>query len=93
MNFRIGAALLLGYALSVSAALAQQGQGAAAVSATSGTVVVQKAEGSIRTLAPGSMVQAGDVITTQPDQVTQDAQQAAITDVKEADKDALPMCR
>ena len=65
MNFRIGAALLLGYALSVSAALAQ-GQGAAAVSATSGTVVVQKAEGSIRTLAPGSMVQAGDVITTQP---------------------------
>jgi len=65
LNFKIGAALLLGYALSVSGAFAQ-GQGAAAVSATSGTVVVQKADGSIRTLAPGSMVQVGDVITTQP---------------------------
>lgn len=65
MNFRIGAALLLGYALSVSAALAQA-QDAAAVSTTSGTVVVQKADGSIRSLAPGSAVQAGDVITTQP---------------------------
>jgi len=31
--------------------------------------------------------------TTEPNQVTQDVQQAAITDVKEADKDALPMCR
>jgi hypothetical protein len=65
LNFRIGAALLLGYALSVSAALAQA-QDAAAVSTTAGTVVVQKADGSMRSLAPGSAVQAGDVITTQP---------------------------
>ncbi|MEK7750605.1 MAG: FecR domain-containing protein, partial [Acidobacteriota bacterium] len=65
MKFRIGAALLLGYALSVSAALAQA-QDAAVVSATSGTVVVQKADGSVRSLAPGSAVHSGDVITTQP---------------------------
>jgi len=65
LNFRIGAALLLGYALGVSAGLAQA-QDAAAVSATSGTVVVQKADGSIRSLAPGSALRAGDVITTQP---------------------------
>ena len=65
MNLRIGAALLLGYALSVFAVLAQ-GQDAGAVATTSGTVVVQKADGSIRSLAPGSAVQVGDVISTQP---------------------------
>lgn len=36
------------------------------MSTTSGTVAVQKADGSVRTLAAGSMVQVGDVITTQP---------------------------
>lgn len=65
MKFKCGAALLLSCVLSVFASLAQA-QDAAAVSTTSGTVVVQKADGSIRVLAPGSMVQGGDVISTQP---------------------------
>ena len=65
MNFRWAATVVLGCALSIVAGMAQA-QDAAAVSTTSGTVVVQKADGSVRSLAPGSMVQAGDVITTQP---------------------------
>lgn len=43
-----------------------EAQDAATVSATTGTVVVQKSDGSVRSLAPGSAVQAGDVIITQP---------------------------
>lgn len=65
LNFQRCAAFLLGCALGAFA-LVVQAQDSAAVSATSGTVVVQKADGSIRTLAPGSMVQVGDVISTQP---------------------------
>lgn len=65
MNFRIGATLLLAYALSVSMDLARA-EDAAAVSTTSGAVAVRKADGSSRPLAPGAMVQVGEVITTQP---------------------------
>lgn len=64
MNFRCCVALLLACALSAFS-IAAQAQDTAAVATTSGTVTVQKADGSIRSLAPGSMVQAGDLITTQ----------------------------
>ncbi|MBI4207263.1 MAG: FecR domain-containing protein [Betaproteobacteria bacterium] len=66
MNPRYGA-LLVGCVLSVFAPQGRaQAQDAAAVSTTSGTVVVQKADGTVRALAPGSLVQQGDVISTQP---------------------------
>ena len=65
MNCRSAAIVVLGCALS-ACAVGAQAQEAAAVSTTSGVVVVQKADGSVRSLAPGAMVQSGDVITTQP---------------------------
>ncbi len=65
MKFKWGAALVLGCALSGLAGIAQA-QEAATVATTSGTVVVHKADGTIRSLAAGSRVQAGDVIGTQP---------------------------
>lgn len=65
MNFRTGTALLLGCALSVSVELTWA-KDVAAVSTTSGAVAVQKADGSSRALTPGSTVQVGEVIATQP---------------------------
>jgi len=65
LKLKRGAALLLGCALSLGA-VGAQAQDAAAVAGTSGTVVVQKADGSIRSIAAGSMVQVGDVVWTQP---------------------------
>ena len=65
MDFRRVTALLLGCVLSMVASVAQAQDVAATVSMTSGTVVVQKADGSVRSLAPDSLVQAGDVISTQ----------------------------
>lgn len=56
--------LLAGAAL--IAAGAAHAQDAATVTATNGTVVVQKRDGSVRSVAPGSTVQQGDVIITQP---------------------------
>jgi hypothetical protein len=67
LNFRYGTALLLGCVLGMVASLAQaQEEAAATVSTTAGTAVVQKADGSVRALAPGAALHAGDVITTQP---------------------------
>lgn len=65
LKFRNVAALVLGCALSVFAAVAQA-QEAATVSICVGTAVVQRADGSVRSLAPGSMVRPGDVVSTQP---------------------------
>jgi hypothetical protein len=49
--------------LATASALAQ---GAATVTTTTGTVVVQKSDGSVRAVAPGSVMQAGDILITQP---------------------------
>ena len=65
MNFQSSIALLLACALSGWAGAAHA-QDAAAVQAVSGTAVVQKRDGSVRSIAAGSAVQGGDVIITQP---------------------------
>lgn len=66
LSLRRGAVLLLACALGMAASAAQAQELAGTVSTTAGTVVVQKADGSVRTLAPGAAVHAGDVISTQP---------------------------
>ena len=65
MSFKNVAALLLGCAFS-ALALVAQAQEAATVSICIGTAVAQRADGSVRSLAPGSVVRAGDVVSTQP---------------------------
>jgi hypothetical protein len=59
-----GRSLLVGVFLLVTAVA--QAQDTASVTATNGTVVVQKRDGSVRSVAPGSTLQQGDVIITQP---------------------------
>jgi hypothetical protein len=56
---------MLGCALSIYAGIGRA-EDSATVNAVSGTAVVQKRDGSVRSIAPGSTVQAGDVVITQP---------------------------
>lgn len=62
------APLFVAGALFLGNALAQE---TAAVTATTGTVVVQKRDGALRSVAPGSKVEVGDVVITQPNSTAQ----------------------
>lgn len=66
MRLQRCAAIVLACVLGAAASLAHAQELAGAVSTTTGTVVVQKADGTVRALAPGAAVHAGDVISTQP---------------------------